>query len=402
MLAVFAMLFGVASAAAQEPAPSHWDRASAEALLTYIRQIDSHGLDPADYSPAELRSALVSGDAERLEKQATLSFGLVARDLAEGHLRPGQRGRYLIASDRIEPEHVAHLIDQAIGKRAVARVLDGLAPDHSQYRQLRTALGKLPAGADRAAIELNLERWRWLPRNLGQRHIMVNIPEYRLRLIESGREVSSHRVIVGKKNTPTPQFQAEVKGVIFNPSWYVPQSIIAESVGSLVRNRPQVARSRGYVWSWDSGRLRVTQTPGPQNALGQMKLDMPNPLSIFVHDTPSKDLFDREERTLSHGCIRTQDPFDLGAALLAGSEWDRARIDNAVGSRKTVRVPLDRPVPLYAVYITAVAQPDGTVRFLDDPYSLDTALRNRLAMKAGETTRLAELGHETECSQVST
>jgi murein L,D-transpeptidase YcbB/YkuD len=374
------LLLSATIALAQEPAPRRWDQQTAGTLLAYIERIDTHGLDPADFAAAELEQALASGDAARLERQATDSFARVAADLTIGHVKPGRRGRYFIASDPIEPARMAWLIDTAIAFGSVAHSLEALAPQSREYAALRAALIRLGPGQDeeRRKIEVSLERWRWLPRDLGDRHMLVNIPEYRLRLIDGDRETASHRVIVGKPQTPTPQFSARVTAVILNPSWHVPQSIIAESVGRLVRNSPQVARARGYVWNYSGGGLQVTQQPGPQNALGQMKLDMPNPLTVYIHDTPSKDLFERDVRTFSHGCIRTQLPFDLAEALLKDADWSRAQIDAGVAARQTRRAPLASPVPVYVVYMTAVAGPDGTVRFLDDPYRLDAAIASEL------------------------
>jgi murein L,D-transpeptidase YcbB/YkuD len=377
---LWAFTLSAAGAFAQEPTPRRWDLQTAGTLLGYIERIDSHGLDPADYAPVELEQALASGDAARLERQATESFARVAADLAIGHVKPGRRGRYFIASDTIEPARMAGLIDTAIAFGSVAHFLEALAPQNREYAALRAALGRLEPGQDeeRRKVEVSLERWRWLPRDLGNRHLLVNIPEYRLRLIDDGRETASHRVIVGKPQTPTPQFSARVTAVILNPSWHVPQSIIAESVGSLVRNRPQVARARGYTWAYSGGGLQVTQQPGPQNALGQMKLDMPNPLTVYIHDTPSKDLFERDARTFSHGCIRTQLPFDLAEVLLHDAGWSRAQIDAGVAARQTRRAPLASPVPVYVVYMTAVAGPDGTVSFHNDPYRLDAAIASEL------------------------
>jgi murein L,D-transpeptidase YcbB/YkuD len=375
------LVLGAAVATAQEVAPRHWDRQAASALFAYIERIDRHGLDPADYAPAELLEAIQSDDPALLERRATNSFGLVAVDLATGHIRPGNRGRNYIRSDDIEPARIAKLIDVAIAARNPAIVLERLAPDSSQYAALQRALAALPAGSEseRRRIEVNLERWRWLPRALGDRHLLVNIPEYRVRLFDSGAEIANHRVIVGKPQTPTPQFSAKVEGVILNPAWHVPQSIIAESVGRLVRSSPGTARQRGYTWRSDNaGRLQVTQQPGPNNALGQLKLDMPNPLTVYLHDTPSKELFERDVRTFSHGCIRTQDPFGLAEKLLADAGWTRAMIDDGVAARRTRRVPLAAAVPVHVVYLTAFAKPDGTIDYLDDPYSLDAALTAKL------------------------
>jgi murein L,D-transpeptidase YcbB/YkuD len=366
-------------------APQRWDRASAAGLLAYIERVDSHGLEPADYAPVALRGAITAGDEAALERQASESFGLLARDLATGHVRPAQRRGFHIATLPLEPARIALLIDQALALRSVDRVLDGLAPQHRQYRALRGALARLPAGADaeRRKLEASLERWRWMPRQLGARHLLVNIPEFRVRLLEGSAEIAVHRVIVGKPATPTPQFTAQASGVILNPPWNVPQSIVAESVGRLVRNSPASARARGYTWSRSGGALRVVQQPGPQNALGQMKLDMPNAFTVYLHDTPNKALFDGEDRALSHGCIRTDRPFDLAAILLAGAGWSRAMIDEVVAARRTRRVALDQPVPVHVVYLPAYVAPDGTVGYFADPYALDGAVNRLLDDRVG-------------------
>ncbi len=372
------MLAGAAMA--QAPQARQWDRETANSLLGYIGQIGGHGLDPADYQPDRLKKAIDSGDSALIESQADASFGLVAGDLAIGHVPPGQRGRYYIAPNSLDPALVARMIDIAIAARKVDRVLDSFAPQNPEYNALRKALAG-PDGADavkRTRIMATLERWRWLPRNPGGKYLVVNIPEYRLRLIDGGNEIASHKVIVGQVGKQTPQFETKVTGVILNPPWNVPQSIIAESVGNLVRKSPATARSRGYKWTTVGGHLQVTQAPGPGNSLGQLKLDMPNPLTVFIHDTPSKALFDREDRTFSHGCIRTQYPFDLAEKLLANVGWGRARIDAAVASRTTTRVGLSAPLPAYIVYLTAVPQANGDVLYLKDPYGLDRSLLAKL------------------------
>jgi murein L,D-transpeptidase YcbB/YkuD len=336
-------------ASAQDVAPERWNREAASALLAYVERIDSHGLDPSDYAPAELLQAIQSGASEQLESRASYSFGLVARDLASGHVRPGNRGRIYIASDILTAESVARLIDVAIASKNPAAVLERLAPADAQYAALRKALAAQPAGylKEIRQLEANLERHRWMPRRLGVRYLIVNIPEYRLRLFDGGAEIASYRVI-------------------------------AESVGRLVRSTPGTARQRGYTWQYVNGGLQVTQQPGPTNALGQMKLDMPNPLSVYVHDTPAKDLFERDARSFSHGCIRTQLPFDLAEILLRDAGWTRSMIDDGITTLETKRVALISPVPVHVVYLTAVARPDGSIEYLGDPYSLDAALIAKL------------------------
>lgn len=232
----------------------------------------------------------------------------------------------------------------------------------------------------RRALLVNLERWRRMPTDLGPRYLLVNIPEAVVRLVVNDRVERVYKVIVGKPTTPTPRFSASVTGVILNPSWIVPDSIIAESVGALVRARPAAARAKGYTWFRTAGgRLRVIQRPGPGNALGQVKLDMPNDYRVYLHDTPSKELFAADRRTFSHGCIRVEDALGLAEYLLDGSGWNRARIDAAIGTRRTERIALVPALPVHVVYLTAFADPDGTVHLIDDPYNLDAGVSAQIS-----------------------
>jgi murein L,D-transpeptidase YcbB/YkuD len=244
-----------------------------------------------------------------------------------------------------------------------------LLPRHREYQRLKAALAATPP-RDKAAIQrlrANLERWRWMPRDLGQRFILVNVPAFELTLMEDGREVARHKIIVGKPATPTPQFNATVRGVQLNPSWYVPSSIVAESIGKLVRNKPETARARGFVVS-KSG---IRQRPGPDNALGAMKLVMPNAFRVYVHDTPAKPLFEEEVRAFSHGCIRTQHALDFARTLLADPRWDQAAVDRIVSSHVTTDIPLNRPLPIYVGYFTAASDADGEMSSFPDLYGRD-------------------------------
>jgi len=214
-----------------------------------------------------------------------------------------------------------------------------------------------------------------MPRALGDRYLLVNVPAYTVTLFENGVPVASRPVIVGKPNTPTPQFSATVTGVIFNPWWDVPDSIVRESIGRLVRTQPGIARERGYVVQ---GR-RIRQRPGPGNALGQAKLVMANPFRVYLHDTPSRGLFEEGVRALSHGCVRTQDMLGLAQDLLEGTAgWTRADINRTVTVGTTVQADLARPLPVYVAYFTATAEADGSVRAYPDMYKRDEPIVTQL------------------------
>jgi L,D-transpeptidase YcbB len=298
--------------------PAHaqnlWTRPDAEELLSAIEGIGAEGLDPADYDAAALRRDLASGDAAAWNRRATTEFTHLASDLSNGHLRDRRSVAWRITGSPIDAGQASDLMARALATHDVRGTLAGLVPQHRQYKLLRAELAATPA-RDKAGIErlrANLERWRWMPRELGSRYLFVNVPAFTVSLVVQGRVVERRRVIVGKRTTPTPQFMVSVTGVILNPWWDVPQSIVRESVGQLVRTSPALARSRGYVVSG----ARIRQAPGPGNSLGQVKLIMPNPYSVYLHDTPNKKLFDEEMRAFSHGCIRVQDAIGLAASLL--------------------------------------------------------------------------------------
>jgi murein L,D-transpeptidase YcbB/YkuD len=369
--------------AAPVQAQGWWDMASARELLAFGQDIGREGLNPADYALDALAKALASGTPRELDVAATRSFALIARDLADGHVPYGQRGSWRLSHPPLTPEMTEAMIANALAVGRVTQQLASLAPANADYQALKRALGATPPedSARILALRVNMERWRWLPRSFGKRHVIVNVPAFELRLVDGGQTVAAHRVIVGKATTPTPQIGATISGVLFNPPWEVPQSIIAESLGQLVRTKPDVARARGYEWRRDpDGTLRVRQRPGANNALGRMKFLMPNPHAIYVHDTPSKQLFDRPVRAFSHGCIRLQNPGALAEQLL-GPDWTAARIDGAIATGVSTPVSLSQPVPVAIVYLTAVSDAAGNVRMLNDIYGRDAGVAAALSTR---------------------
>lgn len=255
----------------------------------------------------------------------------------------------------------------------------GQRPQHPEYAALREALRSETDPVRRQKIARSMERWRWMPISLGQDYLLVNTAGFELTRWRGGQRVGSWRVIVGKTASPTPIFSATVTGVNINPWWNVPSNIVRESVGGLIRRSPATARARGYVWGGGS----VRQKPGPGNALGQMKLVMPNPFSVYLHDTPNRDLFNQDVRAFSHGCVRVGDALGLAESLLAGVK-NRSQIDALVASRNSVTVGLIRPVPVYIAYFTAGIRSDGSLALYDDIYSRDRRVPLVLAEQGSE------------------
>ncbi|HEX8448037.1 MAG TPA: L,D-transpeptidase family protein [Allosphingosinicella sp.] len=368
-----------ASVPAPPPAPSplaaDWSRKSAEALLAYVEGVDGEGLDPADYNPAALRDAIGS-KGDMLDKVATGTFLKLAGDLMFGHVRGDSRIDWHVKDDSWNVYDQQALLDRA-SSGDVAETLNSLLPTHPQYAALKALLGdKSVDSKTRDRIRINLDRWRWLPRDLGSKYVIVNVPAYTVALVENGRTLNRRKAVAGAIKTPTPQLSAVITGAIFNPWWEVPSSIAGEVRGK-----------KGYVAVKDeSGKIiRWRQPPGPSNALGRVKLVMGNPHAIYLHDTNAKNLFNRQARAFSHGCIRTEDAVGFAQTLLDGTEWDRPKINQALASGKATQANLAAPVPVYIVYFTVAATSDGPPMSYADMYGRDGKVLTALSDRKGET-----------------
>ncbi len=239
------------------------------------------------------------------------------------------------------------------------------------------------------SLRVNLERLRWLPDDLGQRHLRVNIADFSVTANENGEVVRTHSVIVGKPYRKTPVFSDQVEYIVFNPWWETPASLAVRDKLPAFRKDPsavdrlgfevldrnnQVVDSSTIDWnnvSASSFPYRLRQKPGDVNALGQVKIMFPNQHNVYLHDTPNRELFSKRQRAFSSGCIRTHLPLKLSEWLLKDTQnWDGVKIDAAVKSKRETRVTLAKPVPVHVLYQTVVADEFG-VRYLDDLYERD-------------------------------
>jgi murein L,D-transpeptidase YcbB/YkuD len=358
--------------------PVVWDVVSAQDLLYYIQQIGKEGLNPADYEPAELEAAIRTGNPAIISPVATDRFDRVSSDLALGHVKkPGRTDWWVVDKDLDSAKQDA-LLRSALVQHNLRATLDGLLPTHPQYAALKEALALTPA-TDTAKIDrikINMDRWRWLPRDLGNKYIIVNVPSFYATLVENGATRWKHRAVAGKLSTPTPQLSAMATGVILNPWWEVPKSIEKEAAGK--KGFVAVKGADGKVQRW-------RQPPGPTNALGQIKFVMPNSKAIYLHDTNARSRFNSDVRALSHGCVRTQHIMDLATELLGddGGEWTPEKIQAALASKKTVQANFVKPLPVYIVYFSAAALLDGSIVDYKDLYGRDSKAMAALEMKDG-------------------
>ena len=329
-------------------------------------------------------------------------------------LKPGdEQGRVAALRARLAVE------DELVSRRADVRYDDRLAEAVRRF-QARHGLAvdgivgpatvqalNVPVSDRIQQIVVNLERWRWLPRELGRHHIVVNAADASLHVVVDGRPALTSRVVVGDLRHPTPVVQAWVDAIVLHPRWNVPTSIAVEEILPRLReNRRYLAENDivvlerresdpfGLAIDWaaipaDHFPFRLQQQPGPDNPLGRIKLDIPNRFDVYLHDTPTRALFARPVRTASHGCIRVERADDLAVHVLEneGPGWTRQRLADALDAGETQRIPLSRPLPVYILYWTAFVEPDGSVQFREDVYGRDRRLAAALAGGEGEWAR---------------
>ncbi|WP_417594878.1 L,D-transpeptidase family protein [Parasphingorhabdus sp.] len=314
-------------------------------------------------------------DPYRRSRLATIAANELMMAYLEGCSPASARANWRIRSDDRDID-TQQLLLKALVRNDLTAYFDALRPRNPQYQALRTAYIAENDAEKRAILAINMERWRWMPLVMGPKYLLVNAASFEVTLWENDEKRKTWPVIVGKTGTPTPVFDTVVSGVILNPWWEIPTSIVAEGIGSMVRNNPAAARRKGYVL--EGGRYR--QRPGPGNALGQMKLVMPNPYSIYLHDTPNKNRFSETVRTFSHGCVRVGGAIDLDKTLLEGVATSD-KIDQILASRKTTKLLMEKPIPIYIAYFTAEGAEDGSVRYFPDVYK-----RDRLELAQSEPT----------------
>ncbi|QPQ55125.1 L,D-transpeptidase family protein [Allosphingosinicella flava] len=356
-----------------------WTREAAQELLAYVEGVGQEGLTPADYAPDALRAALSGTDEMALRTAATDSFLRLSSDLALGHVRGKGRIDWHMQDPDLDGNKQYALMESAVRDNKVRATLDGLLPTHPQYAELKEVLAVTTDKAVADKARANLERWRWLPRDLGPRYVIVNVPAFTAAIVENGQVTARHRAVVGAVKTKTPQLSAVATGVIFNPWWEVPASIT-----------PEVRGKAGYVAVKAGNGVRYRQPPGPGNALGRMKVVMPNNYAIYLHDTPSKQYFSRAARALSHGCIRTQDALGFARKLLDNPEWSQEKINRTIASGKTAQAKTRVDTPVYIAYFTAAAAKDkGGIISYDDVYGRDKTVIAGLNDKAGNSMAAA-------------
>ena len=243
----------------------------------------------------------------------------------------------------------------------------------------------VPVEARIEQIRASLERARWFLQDLPDRYVMVNAAAFRVMFVENDEVIWSSRVIVGEPDKETPMFRSAMQSIVLNPSWSVPDSIVKNEFLPALRKDPRYLARKGITRVGDD----YVQPPGRNNALGRIKMLLPNPYSVYLHDTPTRSLFNRTTRTLSHGCVRVEKPVELAALALDDPKWSAGALERAISTGKTRTIPVSNPVPVFVLYSSVTAHRDGTVEFLPDVYERDDEVLRALRSPPVEKKRAA-------------
>jgi L,D-transpeptidase YcbB len=354
--------------------------AQANSLMDAVLRAGDQGLNPDLFHATLLQrgSKLPPLDRELLLSDAFLSY---ADALARGAVPVERRGDdEVLTPDRID---VTATLDDALGSPDPGAVIEALAPTTPTYRALRQALEMSRSGNGAMAnrlrtIEVNLERQRWLPRSLPADRTWVNVADERLVLYRADQPVFSTRVVVGE-DVPinqSPEFRTTIDASFYNPPWVIPSDIVTREILPDIRHDPNYLTLNHMVMLTDG---EAEQLPGPDAGLGLIMFDMPNQFDVFLHDTPDRQIFNLENRRISHGCIRVQNPREF-AALLMQQPIETINQGIALGSVTgiTTRHNLPVPVPVFVVYETAFVDTHGTLQFRPDFYNRDAEIWRQL------------------------
>ncbi|MXQ12756.1 L,D-transpeptidase family protein [Microvirga makkahensis] len=317
---------------------------------------------------AELRASHPSTPSVRVPKGPALRVGM--RD---------PRVPLIRARFNLKDENDSNVYDRRLASAVAAFQKEKGLPTNGVLTARTVAALSGPSLARREAdLIANMERWRWLPQDLGSRHIMVNVPEYRLRFVDGGEVAHETRVIVGKEQSQTPVFSEDMKYLVVNPSWTIPPSIMKKEILPGLANDPYYAARKGYKVIRKNGRLIVQQPPGERNALGYVKFMFPNRHAVYLHDTPNRNLFSSAKRAFSHGCVRVEKPFALAEIIMGeDSKWTEKRLRGLIGKgERTIFLP--KPLPVHLTYFTLRVDEKGSLKSFPDLYGLDQKVRTAL------------------------
>lgn len=380
----------------------HPERPHAAEILAGVEQAGDLAAYLAGFAPqtpnyarlkqalADYRALAAAGGWSTVPEGETLKPGMNDPRVA------AVRKRLLEAGDLAADQDNGSTLFDPVLEAAVKRFQwrHGLDQDAAVGAKTVAALN-VPVDTRIEQILLNMERRRWMPDNLGERYVFVNMADFELKVVDGPKTIHDTRVVVGTPYHRTPVFSGVMTYVVLNPYWNITPTIARNEILPKLRKDASYLQQHDITvlsgwsdgatpvdpstidWSQVSGRnfpYKLRQNPGDHNALGRIKFMFPNPYNIYLHDTPSRELFKRSVRSFSHGCIRVQNPVDLGAVLLAADGWSKERLESVIASGEQKVITLSRPIPVHLTYLTAWVNKDGSVHFRDDIYGRDQRL----------------------------
>jgi len=333
--------------------------------------------------------------------------------VAEGKiLRPGMkdarvaslRQRLNIAGDKDNPLYDDAVRDAVKTFQTESEIgVDGnLGPNTVKALNGEKHVAKGPTADPIDTIVVNMERWRWLPRDLGNPHVIVNVPDYRLTLWNNDKVYWTTRIVAGKPHHATPMVSAEMKFITVNPTWNVPPSIIENEYLPALQQDPQALERIGLkLEQAPDGTVRIYQPPGAGNALGRIRFNFPNKFLVYQHDTPDKYLFAKEERAYSHGCMRVQNPLTYGEKILSlvlpNEHYTEARLEKMFGGSE-ININFPKNIWVHLTYQTAFVDEDGKLQLRKDVYGRDARM---FAILKGSERKVADIAVEQKANSSS-
>jgi murein L,D-transpeptidase YcbB/YkuD len=351
--------------------------ARAEAVIARMKGADADGLEPSEYKAPNFAGLAPDALAEA-ELKLTRTVLTYARHLQAGRF-PYSRVSRNVELPQAAPEP-ADILQRVANAADAGKALDAYAPQQEPYRKLKAILADLrKAGAVKGGqidtIVANMERWRWYQRDLGNAHVLVNLPDFTLKVMHNGQQAWTTRIVIGKPSMATPLLSETMKYITVNPTWHVPQSIVQNEYLPALAQDPTVLERMGLRVSYVGGRTEITQPPGEGNALGRIRFNFPNRFSVYHHDTQDKHLFAQDFRAYSHGCMRVQDPAKYAEVLLniarPREHWTAERIKGMFGTAEQ-DLQLPTQIWVHLTYQTAFADNAGKLQTRRDLYNLDS------------------------------
>jgi murein L,D-transpeptidase YcbB/YkuD len=378
------------------------ENARAKAVITRLSNADADGLDPSDYKTPTFAAAAGPDALAEAELKLTSAVLTYARHVQAGRF-PYNRVSRNIELPQAPPEP-SEILSRVAEATNAGNALDDFSPQNEPYRKLKAMLaqmrGKSSHNGQIDIVIANMERWRWYPRDLGKAHVLVNQPDFTLKVMHDGAQVWTTRVVIGKPSMQTPLLSETMKSVTINPTWNVPPSIVYNEYLPALAQDPTVLSRMGLHVSYSGGGVHISMPPSEKNALGRVRFNFPNRFLVYQHDTPDKNLFANDVRAESHGCMRVQDPAKYAEVLFniarPDEQWTAERVTGMFGRTEQDISIQPAQVWVHLTYQTAFVDDAGKLQIRRDVYNLDSRTLAAIKSERGIIESASERKREQE------